>query len=224
MASFFPLILNCPIPSQAPLIMRRVSFLWTLIKRIERLFPADLVNRLFPADLFGRMASKAAKALNIQLPQETSARPSTSSLLPRGPTKPMVAPFPVEFREALEAEWKAPVSIKHVPRFVDKLYSLPEDALRLLQVPTVDAPVAALSSSAVLPPEGEGGPKDPCDKQVEAALKRNFQFTAGALRASSGNSPVADVFDSRNNAQVERFIARAPEEGASGIDTLQGLP
>lgn len=37
--------------------------------------------------------------------------------------------------------------------------------MKLLKVHTVAAPVTALSAQAVIFSEGEGGPKDPCDRR-----------------------------------------------------------
>lgn len=60
-----------------------------------------------------------------------------------------------------------------------------------LKILFVDASVASMSSSAIIPSEGEGGLKDLCDKWVEAALQRDFQVAASAFRASVANSTMA---------------------------------
>lgn len=93
----------------------------------------------------------------------------------------MAAPFPVEFKEAMDCEWSNPISTRHFSRIVNKLYTLPEQVMTELQVSSVEQPVAALSSTAVVPSEGEGGPKDPCDKCVETAMQQDFQMSAGAF-------------------------------------------
>lgn len=60
--------------------------------------------------------------------------------------------------------------------------------MSLLKVPTVDQPVAALASSSVIPADGDGGPKDACDRHIEMALRKSFDASALALRAVSANS------------------------------------
>lgn len=91
----------------------------------------------------------------------------------------------------MQKEWQSPVYGKRDSRFVGKLYSLPQDTLNKLKVLVVDAPVAALSSRAVIPSEGDGGPRNPCDKRVEAVLKRSFESTSYPLRASAAKSVFA---------------------------------
>lgn len=58
-------------------------------------------------------------------------------------------------------------------------------------MPKVDAPIAAQSSHDVIPYEGEGGPRDPCNKRVEVALKKTFGFSSYAVQASAANSPMS---------------------------------
>lgn len=59
---------------------------------------------------------------------------------------------------------------RHSPRIADKLYSLPDNTMQLLKICTVDTPVADLSLDAVLL-EGDGSPKDSCDRKAESLLK-----------------------------------------------------
>lgn len=49
----------------------------------------------------------------------------------------------------------------------------------------MDALIAALSTQSVLPSEGEGGPKDACDRRIKATLKCCFEASAYALRAAT---------------------------------------
>lgn len=77
---------------------------------------------------------------------------------------------------------------KHSSRLTDKFYSLSEKVLTSLQVPPMDSPVAALSSAAVILSEGEGSPKDVCDKCIEDSRRCGFQVSAQAFRTSMANS------------------------------------
>lgn len=81
-------------------------------------------------------------------------------------------------------EWQSPLHGKSVSRLVKKNYSLPQDTLEKLKVLVVDIPVAAFSRT-VIPLEGDGGPRNPCDKRVETALKRVFESTSNAPRTSA---------------------------------------
>lgn len=82
---------------------------------------------------------------------------------------------------------------KHKIRLWNKQYTLPESNMKNLMIPSVDSPVAAISSAAILPSEGKGGPKDSIDKRVETFLRRDFEASALALRATSANSIMARV-------------------------------
>lgn len=77
------------------------------------------------------------------------------------------------------------------PRVANKLYNLLDKISAMLKVPSIDQPVVALPSAVVLPSEGEGGPKDPGDRRVEGALKKNFDVSALVLKASVANSVMA---------------------------------
>lgn len=81
------------------------------------------------------------------------------------------------------SEWNAPVKTKKLPRVVNKWYTLPQDILDMLKHPGVDVPGAALSSNAIVPSEGDVGLKDPCDRRIEASLKRNFETLCWCLKS-----------------------------------------
>ncbi|KAJ6650512.1 hypothetical protein lerEdw1_006917 [Lerista edwardsae] len=56
------------------------------------------------------------------------------------------------------------------------------------RTPVVDAPVAAIGSSSVLPVDSDGLPRDPVDRRIEQAVRRAFDAAAGSLRASVAGS------------------------------------
>lgn len=66
-------------------------------------------------------------------------------------------------------------------RLWNKEYTLPECNMRNLTIPSVDSSVVTISSAAILPSEGEGGPKDNIDKRVETFHKRDFEASALAV-------------------------------------------
>lgn len=47
--------------------------------------------------------------------------------------------------------------------------------------------MAVLASSSVIPADGDGGPKDACDRQIESGLQKSFDASALALRVASAN-------------------------------------
>lgn len=81
-------------------------------------------------------------------------------------------------------EWDHFRPTKGHNRLIDKLYTLLEPIMQKLKVPSVDAPVVAISSAMTLPSEGESVPKDSCDKRVEAALKQNFETCSQGFQMS----------------------------------------
>lgn len=76
-----------------------------------------------------------------------------TSFPPQGPPKPEAVPFPKEFQRVLAAEWAGRTLPKHKSKIWNKLYTLPVSVSQGL-------PAVALSSAAVIPYEGEGGPKE----------------------------------------------------------------
>lgn len=131
-------------------------------------------NRMFPIELFPRLMGKAIQAL--KLPSH-EAGPSTEVKQPEETSKFMppeissitiTVPVPASFKQIIKAEWKEPAKPRWAPKSISKLYAMPDEAMAFLKVLAVDQPVAALSSLAIIPSEGEGVPKDPCDRRVEA--------------------------------------------------------
>lgn len=152
------------------------------------------VDRLFPPDLFTRMLAKVVKALDLESessePKE-EPKATNKGLFPQGPPKPNTFPMPIAFQRVLDTEWATPASTKHASKFINKFYSFPEKTMETLRQPIIDQPIAALSSAAIIPAQGEGGPKDPLDKRVESALRRNFEASSQTFRASAANSIMA---------------------------------
>ncbi|KAJ6653732.1 hypothetical protein lerEdw1_008758, partial [Lerista edwardsae] len=62
------------------------------------------------------------------------------------------------------------------------------DEMQRFRTPVVDAPVAAIGSSSVLPVDSDGLPRDPVDRRIEQAVRRAFDAAAGSLRASVAGS------------------------------------
>lgn len=119
------------------------------------------MNKLFPVDLFPRVLSKSSMTLELTSNSDSTQLSTSGS---QGKSKPEVVPFPEPFERAMDCEREQPIHPKHSSRMINKLYTLPERVMKQLKVPSVDALVASISSSAILPMEGKGGPKDSCDR------------------------------------------------------------
>lgn len=84
------------------------------------------------------------------------------------------------------------IRAKHY-KVLDKLYMLPEPVMRKIRVPSIDAPVVAVSSATILLSEGESGPKDTSDKKIKSALKKCFEASSQTFRVSVASSIRASV-------------------------------
>lgn len=148
------------------------------------------VDRLCPGDLYPRVLVKAAKMIDLEvtaITPQASTPLSRAKTYPQGPPKPQVVPFPEALEHVFSSEWGNNTHPKH-HKILDKLYTLPDPIMKKLKVPSVDAPVVAVSLATILPSEGESGPKDSCDKRVEQALKRSFESASQIFRASVTSS------------------------------------
>lgn len=98
-----------------------------------------------------------------------------------------VVPAPKLFSDVVLRQWSFPSS-GPVPNNLDKqFYNMAPDFSHLLQVPSVDAPVLALSSLSPLagPPEEYLRPEE---KKVERTLIKGHQASAWSVQASSAAS------------------------------------
>ncbi|KAJ6665841.1 hypothetical protein lerEdw1_001313 [Lerista edwardsae] len=84
----------------------------------------------------------------------------------------------------IDKEWQNPAKNKDNQRPSTKLYALSNNEMQHLKLPAIDAPVAALGSTSVLPTDSEGLPKDAVDSCIEMAVRKGFEAAAGALKAS----------------------------------------
>ncbi|XP_066477616.1 uncharacterized protein [Tiliqua scincoides] len=152
------------------------------------------VNHLFPAEFLPRVLEKVIRALSLNASTDvesgSAALSSTSGrpLFPQGPLRQAEIPFPEAFLKVMESEWTTPLHGKRDARLVNKFYSLLKEVLDKIRIPSVDAQMAALATNTIIPSEGEGGPRDPLDKRIEAAFKRAFEASSFSLQAAAANS------------------------------------
>lgn len=143
---------------------------------------------LFKPHLFRSLLHKAkiTTGLGSPRPLPTNAGEGSSSSVPlfEEPTVDSEEiPGPKLFRDLLQRQWSAPASGPS-PNAVDRrLYNLAPELSSLLQVPSVDQPVAELSASSNLtgPPEESLRPED---RRCEHSLVRSHQATAWSVKAS----------------------------------------
>lgn len=96
-------------------------------------------------------------------------------------------PGPKLFWDLLQRQWSSPASGPN-PNGLDRhLYNLAQDTSTLLQVPTVDPPVAAPSAPSNLtsPPEDSLHPED---KHLEHSLVKAHQATAWSVKSAMAAS------------------------------------
>lgn len=157
----------------------------------EPSLPPHKIDLLCPPELYQRVLVKSAAALDLEVSPVSSGPNDPSSRVKsnrQGSSKPLVVPFPEQLDKVFASEWGRPMSSKHSARFFDKRYTLPAPIMDKLRVPVVDGPVVALCSPALLPSEGEGGPKESCDKRIDLALLRNFEASSQGFRVAVTNS------------------------------------
>ncbi|XP_058037681.1 uncharacterized protein LOC131197525 [Ahaetulla prasina] len=96
-------------------------------------------------------------------------------------------PAPKLFVEVVDRQWTTPIAGPNPNALDRRLYNLDPNFLKLLQIPTVDAPVVALAGPSVVtgPPEETLLPED---KRAEQTLVKSHQAAAWAVRASSSAS------------------------------------
>ncbi|XP_058015779.1 uncharacterized protein LOC131186316 [Ahaetulla prasina] len=147
---------------------------------------------LFKPQLFRSLLFKALATTGLGSAQapltDSQVLPSTSSSLF---VEPMVVaeaiPAPKMFVDVVQRQWSYPGS-GPLPSATDKkFFNCAPDLENILQVPTVDAPVVALTTTShVTGPENEA--LRPEDKRADQSLVKSHQASAWAIRSSMASS------------------------------------
>lgn len=98
-----------------------------------------------------------------------------------------VVPSPRLFLDVVQRQWTYPRSSPFPTSQDKRLYNISPDLARALEVPIVDAPVAALSASSVM----TGSPEEalrPEDKRMEQTLVKGHQAATWVVKASTAAS------------------------------------
>ncbi|XP_054830377.1 uncharacterized protein LOC129326238 [Eublepharis macularius] len=151
----------------------------------------QMQTRLFPQEVYNKLLAKVLRTLEIS--QAPSGSQDSEQVYPQGLERALPkmgpkqsgVPLPAAFHSVLKAEWDNPAKPKTYHSAFNKFYSLTPDSAKQVRLPTVDDPVSILATSSILPMDAEGVPKDPSDKKIEQALRRNYEASSAALRASA---------------------------------------
>lgn len=146
---------------------------------------------LFRPQIFRSLLFKAQTTMRLGgVPSRSEANrvtiDPTSSLFEEPSIQAEVVPAPKLFSDVVQRQWSFPSS-GPLPNGLDKrFYNMASDFSNLLQVPSVDAPVVALSSSPITGPPDES--LRPEDKKAERTLIKGHQASSWSIQASSATS------------------------------------
>lgn len=184
--------------------------------------------RFFKQEDYIYLLSKTMSALDLQSqPDGENPEEKQGKWRPKGkneffsipqPTE-QALPFPASFETQIKAEWNKPLANKRCPTYIKRLYSLSPYVNEFLQVPVIDAPVAALQTGGLLAEEGHGSLKDPVDKKADFALRKAHESAILAIKSSAS----ASIFSRAAIVWMRKLIQLIPEtdhralEGANRV-------
>lgn len=153
--------------------------------------PSSFVG-LFKPQLFRSLLHKAKTTthLGVARPTPTPFGEGIASSVPlfEEPTfEAEEIPSPKLFKDVVQRQWSSPVSGPNLSTSERRLYNLAPDLSAILQVPSVDPPVVALSAPSILtgPPEENLCPED---KHSKHSLIKAHQAAAWSVKASMAAS------------------------------------
>ena len=168
----------------------------------EQCLPKETSNRFFNQEDFPFMLSRALATLALH--QSDKTQDPKSCVLPKGheeffpSSTPQQTRFPMPqfFADKIRAEWKSPLGYKQSSSLVKNNYRLMDPSEEMLQIPKIDAPIAALQSHGLVTQDGDGTLKDPMDKNKQTnkkktkqtALRRAHEAMATTTRAAIATS------------------------------------
>uniref|UniRef100_A0A8C6XA67 C2H2-type domain-containing protein n=1 Tax=Naja naja TaxID=35670 RepID=A0A8C6XA67_NAJNA len=150
------------------------------------------VPGLFQPAIFRSLLFKAKKATGRGLAPE----PQEPADLSEDPNDPLfskktvtadVIPAPKMFTTVIQRQWSSLGSAPSPSSLDKKLFNVGGDLSKALEVPDVDAPVAALQANTDIPGEPEDSLKAE-DKKAEQTLQRTHLSAAWAVKASTAAS------------------------------------
>ncbi|XP_013923459.1 PREDICTED: dnaJ homolog subfamily C member 13 [Thamnophis sirtalis] len=119
-----------------------------------------------------------------------------------------VIPSPKLFLDLIQKQWDQLTAVNPPSNGDRKVYTSTPELEALLQFPTVDAPIAALASPALIPSEISEGLKAE-DRKAETVIRKTHQAAAWALRSATA----ASFFNRTSLVWLKQLQSRlAPEE------------
>ncbi|XP_060543266.1 uncharacterized protein LOC132710656 [Pantherophis guttatus] len=144
---------------------------------------------LFPQALFKSLLFKAVNTARLSSPNADPVPPQSSSgaldLMFAEPARPITSvPTPPLFLDVVKRQWESPASAP-LPSSNDKRnFQVSSDLETLLQIPSVDAPVAALLPNSNVPGEPDEGFR-PEERRSDQVLQKAFQSSSWAIKATT---------------------------------------
>ncbi|XP_070798961.1 uncharacterized protein [Pituophis catenifer annectens] len=146
---------------------------------------------LFRPSLFKSLLHKAKLATNMADPAPQVDQPGPSQQHEALFTTPKPAtdfiPCPQLFSEVVQRSWSTPSSLPAPSGLDKKLYCSAPSLQDLLQLPTVDAPVANLTASSVISNDVADGLRSE-DRKAEFTFRRTHNAAAWAVKAATSAS------------------------------------
>lgn len=151
----------------------------------------SLFTGLFKPDLLKSLLRKAKAITNLESDPVLDSTPNpgdSGHLLFLEPiVEAEVIPSPKLFLDIVQRQWSNPGAGLPLSRSERKLYNVAADLSEALQIHTVDKPVAALTSVALLPANAIDYLKAD-DKKAELTLCKAHQVAAWAVKATMSAS------------------------------------
>lgn len=163
---------------------------------------------LFKHTLFKSILDKAKASthMGISTPDQGTSDPSDPSqgLFDKPVQVQEIVPTPKLFMEVVQWQWVQPGTQVTLSGSDRRLYTVEPSLEELLKLLPVDAPVAALTSTSVLPPELLEGLK--LEDKAEKACHKTHQAAAWAIKVS----PSASFFSRASLLWLQQLLFRTP--------------
>uniref|UniRef100_A0A803JVY2 Lamina-associated polypeptide 2 alpha C-terminal domain-containing protein n=1 Tax=Xenopus tropicalis TaxID=8364 RepID=A0A803JVY2_XENTR len=157
----------------------------------------------------------------LEIKEEQVALSKADKVL--GNTSKKARTFPVckSITNSVESEWHLPDRKSSLPHTFFSMYPIPEEYKHWEKVPKVDPPIVRLARNTTLPAEDAGYLKDPMDKKIDAALKRDFQNTTAILRPAAAASATVAKTAKYWCQELQRHPPTNPDQFAAELEKIK---
>lgn len=143
---------------------------------------------LFKLDLFKPLLHKAISITSMESETVTESDPNPGGsghlLFTEPAVEAEVVPSSKLFLDIVKQQWHNPGAGIPPSKTEPKLYNIDPDLADILQIPTVDKPVATLTLVALIPVDGMDCLR-PDDKEAEVSLRKSHQSAAWAVKPAT---------------------------------------